>query len=149
MQATIRPIAAVQTQALRYAVLRPNRPLEDAVFPGDDAPETLHLGAFDGSEIVGIASIYPEIFPGDAQAQAYRLRGMAVEPRFHRCGIGAALIRGCLSHVAARGGTLLWCNARVGALSFYRSLGFETVGDEFEIEAIGPHFVMKIGICPL
>ena len=42
----------------------------------------------------------------------------------------------------ARGGDLLWCNARVVALGFYERLGFVAEGPEFEIVPIGPHFVM-------
>ena len=37
---------------------------------------------------------------------------------------------------------LLWCSARVVALDFYKHLGLQTVGSEFEIEGIGPHYVM-------
>lgn len=40
------------------------------------------------------------------------------------------------------GAEVLWCNARVGALGFYLRLGFATIGEEFEIAGIGPHFVM-------
>ncbi len=139
----IRAIEAAQTRALRSAILRPNRPPEDSIYPSDDARDALHLGTFDGDKIVGIASIYRESWPLDANFKAYRLRGMAVDPAFQRRGIGAALVREALGHIKAQGGEVLWCNAREIALDFYRALGFESVGNEFEIPGIGPHFLMR------
>ena len=37
---------------------------------------------------------------------------------------------------------LAWCNARTSACAYYEKLGFTPRGGEFEIEGIGPHFVM-------
>lgn len=139
----VRPIEAAQTHALRRSLLRPNRPLFDSIYLGDDAPQSLHLGAWSGGEIVGIASITREKWPRDATLDAFRLRGMAVDPRFQRRGIGALLVREGLTYVQTQGGKMLWCNARTPARDFYLSLGFESVGQEFEIPEIGPHYLMR------
>src|SRR5690606_13479424 len=56
----IRPISAAETRPLRSLVLRPGAPPETLVYPGDDHPEALHLGAFEGDRLVGIATVYPE-----------------------------------------------------------------------------------------
>lgn len=153
----VRYIAATATYSLRAAVLRPGLPLEAAVFPGDTDPTTAHLGAFSGGELVGIASVYREAPPGaadagaadagavdagPADASAWRLRGMATLPQVRGQGFGKALVAACLEHVAARGGTRLWCNARTEAVGFYRKLGFATAGDEFDIPGVGPHYMM-------
>jgi len=37
---------------------------------------------------------------------------------------------------------VLWCNARVGAVPFYRSHGWEVVSAVFEVPAVGPHHRM-------
>ena len=37
---------------------------------------------------------------------------------------------------------IIWCNARIIALDFYKSLGFKINGKEFNIKDIGPHFKM-------
>ncbi len=143
----IRPISAAETRPLRSLVLRPGAPPETLVYPGDDHPEALHLGAFEGDRLVGIATVYPEpppeahrgvIPPGDA----FRLRGMATTPDVRGAGYGRRLLEGCYEHVRAQGARVLWCNARVGARAFYLALGLQTVGPEFEIEGIGPHYVM-------
>ena len=67
---------------------------------------------------------------------------MATEPDVRGAGFGAALVAACIEHAAASGGGEVWCNARMGAVGFYRRAGFDVVGDEFEIPAIGPHVVM-------
>lgn len=138
----VRRISAEQTQPLRHAVLRPNQPPEKLVYPADEAPDTRHLGAWRGDDLVGIASIYPEPLPSADADGWWRLRGMATSPQARGRGIGRALLRSCLAHIAERNDTGLWCNARTSACGFYLALGFETIGDEFEIEGIGPHFVM-------
>ena len=119
---------------LRGRVLRPGRPPEDSRFPGDDAPTTVHWGAFVGGKCVGVASLFAE--------RGVRLRGMAVEPDLCGQGIGTALIRH-IQRTAAEKGQSLWCSARVSAVGFYEKLGWETEGDVFNVPLIGPHYIMR------
>ena len=137
---SLRRIAAADTRALRQSVLRPGQPVHELVYPGDDAPETLHVGAFDEARLLGIASVYrqspdsaaPE--PGD-----WRLRGMAVVPEARRRGVGAALLAACEEHARRHGGTRLWFNARVDAMAFYAALGYQAIGEAYELPGIGAH----------
>lgn len=126
---------------LRAAVLRPGRALTEAIFPGDDALDTLHLGIFSDGALAGVASLYPRPAPFSNEA-AWQLRGMAIDPATQRRGYGNALLQACMEQVVRHGGTLLWCNARSGIVGFYRAMGFATHGDEFVIPDVGPHFVM-------
>jgi predicted GNAT family N-acyltransferase len=140
----IRQVAGDDIRPLRHRVLRPGQTFEETVYPGDDLPDTVHLGAFDGDRLVGIASLYREGRDGDG----WRLRGMATDATVRGGGYGAALLGACISHVAASGGGELWCNARMAAVGFYRRVGFEVVSDEFEVEGIGPHVVMSLAVPP-
>jgi GNAT superfamily N-acetyltransferase len=136
----LRPIPAAGTRPLRQRILRPGQRLEELIYPGDDAPESLHLGAFDGARLLGVASLYAQSPEGSAPAPGdWRLRGMAVVPEARRRGVGAALVRACEAHARARGGTRLWFNARVEALPFYFALGYVAVGDPYELPGIGLH----------
>lgn len=130
---------------LRWAVLRPGRPIEAAHFSADDGP-AVHLAARrdhgDLGPIVAIGSIYPEASPTESIEPAWRLRGMATDPEVRGQGYGAAILVGAMDLVADRGGRLLWCNARTSALGFYEHLGFVARGDEFETE-VGPHVYMS------
>jgi GNAT superfamily N-acetyltransferase len=141
----IRAIASAATHPLRLSVLRPNRPASAAIFPDDDAPSTRHLGAFRDGQVVGIASLFvADLTPEHAGAPAYQLRGMATAPEVRGAGFGKALVIECVAFGQARGAKILWCNARTSAMDFYRKLGFEIIGPEFDIPDVGPHFRMWI-----
>lgn len=144
---TVRPISAAETRPLRSEILRPGQPPANLAYPGDDVPGSFHAGAFVDGTLVGIATVHPEPMPAPPDADvdasnAFRLRGMATRAGLQRGGIGRAVLGRCIEHVREAGAEVLWCNARVGAIGFYERLGFRTLGDEFDIAGIGPHFVM-------
>jgi predicted GNAT family N-acyltransferase len=139
----IRQVAAAAVRPLRHRVLRPGQGFDHTLYPGDDRSDTVHLGAFDGERLVGIASLYREPRPGGAGG-GWRLRGMATEPDVRGAGFGAGLVAACIDRVATSGGGELWCNARIPAVGFYRRAGFEVVSDEFDVAGIGPHVVMAL-----
>jgi GNAT superfamily N-acetyltransferase len=134
--------------ALRRQVLRPGQPWSSVVHDYDSWPDTFHVAAFGPrGEVAACASFHPDVAPHrpDADpAKTWRLRAMASLPEVRGQGYGAAALRYGIAEVRRRGGTLLWCNARSGAVGFYERLGFSIVGDEFEIAPIGPHYVMEI-----
>ena len=66
---------------------------------------------------------------------------MATREDLRGQGIGARVLEACVGHVAARGGGLLWCNARMPARRFYERAGFTAWGEEFESLGIA-HVVM-------
>lgn len=139
-------INAAETRELRRVVLRPNQPPDACVYPGDDAPESIHLGIRgDDGNLIAVASFYREPTPdGPSAERQLRIRGMAVLPEHRGRGLGRALVDAGLA-VAIRQSpppTLVWCNARTTAAGYYAKLGFFPQGDEFEIEGIGPHYVM-------
>jgi GNAT superfamily N-acetyltransferase len=143
----IRPITAADTRPLRAKVLRPGHAPETLVYPGDDHPDGLHAGAFHEGRLVGIATIYPEAPPEAYRdhmpaGEAFRLRGMATLPDVRGSGYGRMLLDACFAHMREKGATVLWCNARVVAQGFYERLGLQTIGPEFDIPDIGPHYVM-------
>ena len=137
----IKPITAAETIPLRHNILRPHLPIESLKYPGDDAADSLHVGAFLDGELVGIASVAVE--PHESEPHAWRLRGMATQDRVRGLGAGRALVETCVAHVIAHRGRAVWCHGRTNAWGFYRALGFEKYGDEFESDSgTGPHYVM-------
>jgi predicted GNAT family N-acyltransferase len=98
----------------------------------------VHLAALgpDGT-VVACATFFPESYQGRA---AWRLRGMATDPAVRGQGYAAAVLTEALRVLAERGVDTLWCNARTGALWFYRGFGFRTVGEEFQSVGV-PHYV--------
>ncbi len=138
---TIRAISLTEARPLRVTVLRPNLPVESTIYPLDGDPDTRHFGAFLDGDLVGITTVCREAPPGEENPHAWRMRGVAVAPQARRKGCARQLAQACLDYVAARGGTCLWANGRTAVLPFYRSVGFDTRGDEFVTET-GPHFLV-------
>lgn len=112
-------------------------------YTGDDAWDSLHLGAYVDRELVGIASVVHETPPGEVGERAWRIRGMAVVEPMRGRGYGRALLERCVHHAQGHGATSVWCNARVGAVGFYRRCGFEVEGDRFDVPQVGPHYFMR------
>lgn len=141
----VRAVPAGRVRGVRGVVLRPNQPPEACVYPGDDDPDSLHLAGFLGDELVAITSLYREGHP-DLPGAAWRIRGMAVLPQHQGQGFGTRLLGALIEHVRERGGEPVWCNARTRAAEFYAAKGFSRVGGEFEIEGIGPHYIMRLDL---
>ena len=139
----VREISAAETWPLRLLVLRPNRPISAAQFPGDDLPTTKHFGAFLNHELVGIASLFSAELPERAGEKALQLRGMATAPEVRGAGCGKALVIACEAFTRDTGLKLIWCNARTSAVGFYQKLGWQIVSEEFEVPDVGPHFRMS------
>lgn len=136
----LRAIDAAATRPLRRRILRPAQAEHELVYPGDDAADSLHVGAFDGERLLGVASVYRQSPEGAPPSPGdWRLRGMAVVPEARRRGVGAALLAACERHARARGGTRLWFNARLDALPFYFALGYVAIGEPYDLPGIGVH----------
>ncbi|MDP3353786.1 MAG: GNAT family N-acetyltransferase, partial [Flavobacteriaceae bacterium] len=56
--------------------------------------------------------------------------------------IGSKLLTEIINNIKSENAELLWFNARIKALNFYQKLGFQTIGEEFDIPYVGGHYVM-------
>jgi predicted GNAT family N-acyltransferase len=128
---------------LRAKMLRPNQSVESAHFDRDLEPNTLHFSCSASGQMVCVLTFLPNVCPVMDLAKPYQLRGMATDTVAHGKGYGAKLLGFACeylqeNHLAAA----VWCNARESAIGFYEKLGFQSVGDYFEIAGIGRHVVM-------
>ncbi len=155
----LRRITAQQTRPLRQQLLRQGIPLEKLVYAGDSDENALHVGAYDAAGAqVGIATVMrqppgtsvgtPSTHPLPGAAQAWRLRGMAVIETMRGAGIGRAMLRACVGHVAVQGGAFLWCDAREHAVPFYEKDGFVVMGERYDVPGVGSHAFMQRPISP-
>jgi predicted GNAT family N-acyltransferase len=145
---SVAEVAAEETYALRGAVLRPNG--GEITWAGDEDPATFHLAAHtDDGAVIGVVRYSPAPCPWRPMARSpWQLRGMATDAAVRGAGAGRLLVVEGLARVAARGGDLVWCDARVTAAGFYERMGFEVVTDEFEKPGIGPHLGMVHEVTP-
>lgn len=123
---------------MRQEVLRPHQAPATIVYEAEEDPRTLHIGAFEGAELIGTGTILPE------GAGVFRIRGMAVRDGYRGSGVGGAILEGLLDHARRDGASLVWCNARTPARTLYARAGFVSVGDEWDEPHIGPHVRMEL-----
>jgi GNAT superfamily N-acetyltransferase len=145
---TAGPIAAADTWPLRKRVLRPGHATDAVILGGDEDPAAFHAGARDErGAVVGIATVSPQAAPWALERRgAWRLRGMATAEGLRGRGVGVLVLGEALRHVRAQGGTLVWCNARIGALDFYARAGFRAAGERYVDADLGPHLPMQLDL---
>lgn len=139
---TIRQIEAHETLIVRHPVLRPGKDISTCHFDGDDAPENRHFGLYQDLQLVGVVTLFKESSACFQPENQFRIRGMAVLHEYQKKGYGEALVRHVESVVATSGNAIIWFNARIIAVGFYEKLGYEKIGNLFDIGDIGAHYVM-------
>jgi predicted GNAT family N-acyltransferase len=120
--------------------LRKNIPLPYE-FQGDFNEDTFHLGAFKDNNLIAVSTFMKsknELFKGEQ----YQLRGMATLIQYQGYGAGRKMMETAFQMLQEKNIAILWCNARVAALNFYRKVGMEAVGKPFDVKYIGDHYVM-------
>ncbi len=122
----------------RQALLRPMQTVEACVFEGDEAPDADHLAArFDG-EVVGIASVVPSARPG-GPVDGRRIRMVGVVAAHRGEGVGVELTAACVGRAVVRGASEVWLSSRSHLVGWYRAMGFDVVGPEYDKPPVGPH----------
>lgn len=130
---------------VRLEILRKGMTLDDCHFSGDNDPESIHFAAFDSDKIIGCCTLTVNPQP-IIEGSYYQLRGMAVLEDYQKSGIGRKLLHAAESELIGQGKNVLWFNARTSAVGFYQKYGYQVLGNEFEIEGVGPHFKMHKAI---
>jgi len=139
---TVKQITVQDTYPLRIEILRNGKTI-NYHFVGDKHKETIHLGAFLDNKCIGIVSLIPNSHKTFQKIVTYQLRGMAVNTNMQKQGVGNLLIEASFRFL--KGGSkceILWCNARIIAVDFYKKMGFSIKGNKFQIPNVGPHYMM-------
>ena len=139
---SIQKITATETYPVRHIVLRAGKPIESCQFQGDELETTNHFGYYINNQIIGVISIFEINNKQFLVQKSFQIRGMAVLPSFQKQGIGEALVNEAEKFCTTQKADLIWFNARSTAVGFYQKMGYEIVGSEFEINEVGPHFLM-------
>ena len=137
----IKEITSLETFEVRHPVLRPGLPIESCRFNGDDDKATKHFGFYANDQLVGVASIFDATPPFETQFKSFQLRGMAVLSGFQNQNIGQKLLTH-IEQIIEQKPVVVWFNARKVAEKFYQKMGYQPIGDYFDIPLIGAHIVM-------
>ena len=142
LKVNIRKVDAKKVRPLRHSELRKGQDFSTTSYIEDYEAGTFHMACIVDEKIVTCASYYPEKSIKIKSNRAYRLRGMATDSNFQRKGYARNLMLESFKELKKRDCDMVWCNARLGAVNFYKSVGFKIIGELFDIEAIGPHYYM-------
>ena len=131
-----------KVRPLRHSELRKGEDFSTTSYLRDDDKETFHMACVKEEKIAVCATFYPEFTDKITALNSYRLRGMATDSSFQRRGYATYLIQESFKELKKRNCDMLWCNARLVAVEFYKYNGFKIIGNLFDIPAIGPHYYM-------
>ena len=121
---------------LRYELLRKPLGLTFDAQELEQEKEDILIGAFEEDKLLGCCLLTR------VDQYTIRLRQMAVFNNLQGKGVGRALMVFAENIARDQGYRKLVMHARKTALGFYRKLGYQTSGEEFE-EVTIPHFVME------
>ena len=138
----ITQVDADKVRPLRHSELRNGQDFSTTSLLEDYKEDTFHLACIVDDKIVTCATFYPDKFIKIKSNKAYRLRGMATDSQFQRKGYASDLMEESIKELKKRDCDMLWCNARIVAVDFYKSVGFKIIGDLFNIKGIGLHYYM-------
>lgn len=150
MDVEIKMVNTNDIKSIRHQVLWPHlASVEDCVIEADAVETTFHIGAIENNTVVGTSTFMVDENPKISELKSgnqYRLRAMATSPEVRGKGYGEQIIRYALTQLKSKSIDLLWCDARLNATGFYEKLGFNLVGDIYEVPNIGPHKLMYIEV---
>ena len=142
LKVNIRKVDAEKVRPLRHSELRKGQDFSTTSYLKDYEEGTFHMACIVDEKIVTCTTFYPEKSIKIISDNAYRLRGMATASNFQRKGYATDLMSESFKELKNRDCDMVWCNARLGAVDFYKSVGFKITGELFDIEGIGPHYYM-------
>ena len=133
-------LKAEDTYSIRKEILRKNMTLSHEM-KGDFDSDALHLGIYELDKLVCIGS-FMKAARTDLSGQQYQLRGMATSDGSQGKGYGKLLLQEAEAILKRKDIDIIWCNARVVAIDFYKKMGYQLMSEIFEVPQIGPHYVM-------
>jgi predicted GNAT family N-acyltransferase len=142
LQVEINKIDAKKIRPLRHSELRKGQDFSTTSYLKDYEESTFHMACVVDNEIATCATFYPEKSIKIKSKKSYRLRGMATDANFQRKGYASDLMAESFKELKKRNCDIVWCNARLVAVDFYKSVGFKIIGGLFDIVGIGPHYYM-------
>lgn len=145
MSVAIGPADLTAVLPFRQSLLRPMQSIETCVFDGDEAPDADHLVARIDDEVVGVASVVPSARPG-GPGDGRRIRMVGVVPDHRGDGIGVELTAACVGRAVVRGASEVWLSSRSHLVGWYRAMGFDVVGPEYDKPPVGPHVDLVLSL---
>lgn len=123
MTAAVEQIFPALTWRIRQLAMYPEKEITDMELAEDW--DGIHFGLYYQYELTGVVSLF-------INGTTAQFRKMAVLSSDQGKGFGQQLLKYLVDYCKSQGIKNLWCNARTTAISFYKKIGFETVGEPYE-----------------
>ena len=132
------------THDIRKRVLWPHITNGNYSIQLDDIESTFHLGTYCQNQIISIGTFIKETNEKFNCNTQYRLRAMATDKGHQTKGAGRNLLLTALDILKKKKIMMLWCDARLNAIPFYKAMGMKSLRKIYQIPNIGPHKTMYI-----
>jgi len=139
-----RVISSELTYEIRKQVLWPHIKNGDYSMSVDKYPDTFHLGTFLDKKIISIGTFINDNNSKFNCNLQYRLRAMATDKNYRKLGAGKKLFLKAIEILKQKKINLLWCDARLIAIPFYKSVKMISLPNSYYIPNIGEHKTMYI-----
>src|SRR5690606_20650948 len=118
----IEQIAPTVTMPLRQAVLYPESSIESIILDEDDLG--IHFGLYDNNELIAVVSLF-------VRGEEAQFRKFATDSRYQNKGYGSTILNHISQYAYQQGSKIIWCNARISAVPFYKKHHFVEIGEIF------------------
>lgn len=147
---TIETVALKTIMPLRFAILRRNEADDSRCkYPGDEAPQAIHLRAIRNGSAFGMVSILPDsrILLADAPQAISRIRGLGVLHHLQGQGLGRWILTRAIGIAQENDLLPTWGSGRSHLATFYHSFGAVTASSAYDISGTGEHldFYIPLG----
>ena len=135
----IKKVSANYIKKFRIIALYKSNQRKFAFYKEDSRKTTEHFLLFLDKKVVSGLTLIK-----DVQFNKYQIRGMFTLLKFREMGYGSKLLKKIeFDNLNKSKSSLIWCNARIEAVDFYKKNNYKVVGKKFLIKNIGLHFRME------
>ena len=117
---SIEQVFPALTWRIRQLAMYPEKEITDMELAEDW--DGMHFGLYYEHELTAVVSLF-------ISGTTAQFRKMAVLPSDQRKGFGFQLLSYVINYCKEQDIQLLWCNARVDAVEFYKKFGFINIGE--------------------
>ena len=135
----IKKVSANYIKKFRLIALYKNNQRKFVFYKEDLKKTTAHYLLLNDKKVVSGLTLIKEV-----ESNKYQIRGMFTLIKFRKMGYGSKLLNKVeFNNLNKSKSSLIWCNARIEAVDFYKKNNYKVVGKKFLIKNIGLHFRME------
>lgn len=124
---TVNEVPLSDVWQLRQEVMYPHDSIDVVKLDNDEAG--IHLGLYEEGQLITVISLF-------LSEQKLQFRKFATRKNFQGNGFGTFLLQYVIEWAKANHYKIVWCNARVSAVDFYKQFDLKPFGETWEKNGI-------------